>query len=107
MRCSVLFGCRALFSSDQSFPLAGAFAYSVYKYQQKRIKQNPEGPHFGGNAIVGAVLTTAVNIGLACGLMALITTPLQSLVPALEVSMRQVGACMVIVVAGVLGVYIK
>lgn len=57
---------RALFSSDQSFPLAGAFAYSVYKFQNKRIKANPEGPHFGGNPIVGALVTTLFTIGVAC-----------------------------------------
>lgn len=96
--------CRALFSSDQSFPLAFAFAYSVYKYQNKRIKAAPDGPHLGGNPIVGALLTTGINIGIACGLMAVLTAPLQSV---LETSMRQVGAFLVIVVAGVLGVYIK
>ncbi len=36
--------------------------------------------------------------------MTIITTPLQSV---LEASMRQVGAFLVIVVAGVLGVYVK
>lgn len=58
--------CRALFSSDQSFPLAGAFAYSVYKFQSKRMKANPEGPFFGGSAIVGAVLTTAALLAIGC-----------------------------------------
>ena len=58
---------RALTSGDQSFPLTGAFAYSVYKFQSKRIKTNPEGPFLAGNPIVGAVLTTVINLGLACG----------------------------------------
>lgn len=37
-------------------------------------------------------------------LMTIVTTPLQSVLAG---QMRQVGACMVIVVAGLLGVYIK
>ncbi|KAL6762358.1 hypothetical protein V8C86DRAFT_2520626 [Haematococcus lacustris] len=97
-------GLWALFSSDQSFPLAGAFAYSVYKYQSRRLAASPDGPFFGGNAIVGALLTTTFNIGIACGLMTLATGPLQSV---LETSMRQVGAFLVILVAGTLNIYVK
>ncbi|KAF5832701.1 hypothetical protein DUNSADRAFT_11345 [Dunaliella salina] len=93
-----------LFSSDQSFPLAGAFAYSVYRFQSKRIKANPEGPFFGGNAIVGAVLTTAINIAIACAVMSFISAPLANL---LDSSMRQVGGCFVILIAGALAIYLK
>lgn len=56
-----------MFSTDQSFPLAASFAYSVYRFQQKRVKRDPEGPYFGGNPIVGAILTTVITLGLACG----------------------------------------
>jgi hypothetical protein len=56
-----------LFSSDQSFPLAGAFAYSVYQFQSKRVKRDPEGPFLGGNAIVGAILSTLACLAVACG----------------------------------------
>jgi hypothetical protein len=56
-----------LFSSDQSFPLAGAFAYSVYQFQSKRVKRDPEGPFLGGNAIVGAILSTLLCLAVACG----------------------------------------
>lgn len=58
---------RAMFSTDQSFPLAASFAYSVYRFQQKRVKRDPEGPYFGGNPIVGAILTTVITLGMACG----------------------------------------
>lgn len=58
--------CRVLFSSDQSFPLAGAFAYSVYQFQSKRVKRNPDGPFFGGNAIVGAIFSTLCCLAVAC-----------------------------------------
>jgi hypothetical protein len=34
------------------------------------LQANPEGPHFGGNPIVGAVLTTTLNIGVACAVSA-------------------------------------
>lgn len=57
---------RALYSSDQSFPLAGAFAYSIYKLQSKRMRQNPEGPFLGNNPMIGAVLSTTAYIGLSC-----------------------------------------
>ena len=56
-----------MFSTDQSFPLAGAVAYSVYMYQAKRSKRNPEGPFLGGNPMVGAIITTVFNLGFACG----------------------------------------
>lgn len=58
--------CRALFSADQSFPLAAAFIYSVYQFQQKRIKRDPEGPFFLGNPMAGAVISTVINCALAC-----------------------------------------
>lgn len=58
--------CRALFSADQSFPLAAAFIYSVYQFQQKRIKREPEGPFFLGNPMAGAIITTVINCALAC-----------------------------------------
>lgn len=58
--------CRVLFSSDQSFPLAAAFAYSVYQFQSKRVKRNPDGPFFGGNAIVGAIFSTLCCLAVAC-----------------------------------------
>lgn len=60
------FGCRVLFSSDQSFPLASAFAYSVYQFQSKRVKRDPDGPFFGGNAIVGAIFSTLCCLAVAC-----------------------------------------
>jgi ATP-dependent HslUV protease ATP-binding subunit HslU len=58
---------RVLFSSDQSFPLAGAFAYSVYQFQSKRVKRDPDGPFLGGNAIVGAIISTLCCLAIACG----------------------------------------
>ena len=58
--------CRALFSSDQSFPLAGGFAYSVFQFQSKRIKQNPDGPFLAGNPMVGALVSTVANLGVSC-----------------------------------------
>jgi hypothetical protein len=64
--CPTLLPCRALFSADQSFPLAAAFIYSVYQFQQKRIKRDPEGPFFLGNPMAGAVITTVINCALAC-----------------------------------------
>jgi len=94
----------ALFSSDQSFPLTGAFAYSVYMFQQKRVKREPEGPFFGGNPIVGAILTTCINLGLGCALGALITMPLE---PFLTMSVRSLGSFLVVLVMGALGVYLK
>jgi hypothetical protein len=57
---------RVLFSSDQSFPLAGSFAYSVYQFQSKRVKRNPEGPFFAGNAMVGAIFSTLCCLAVAC-----------------------------------------
>lgn len=59
--------CRVLFSTDQGFPLAAAFAYSVYQFQSKRVKRNPEGPFFGGNAMVGAIFSTLFCLAIACG----------------------------------------
>lgn len=60
---------RVLFSSDQSFPLAGTFIYSVYQFQQKRVKRDPEGPFFLNNPLVGAVLSTLCCLAVACGVM--------------------------------------
>ncbi|GFR44884.1 hypothetical protein Agub_g6228 [Astrephomene gubernaculifera] len=94
----------AMFATDQSFPLAASFAYSVYKYQQKRVKADPEGPFFGGNPIVGAILTTVLVLGAACGLMAALTTPLA---PLLGPQLRQAGAFMVVMLVGLATVYLK
>lgn len=103
----LVFGALALwslFSSDQSFPLAAAFAYSVYQFQSKRIKRNPDGPFFGGNAIVGAILTTLVNLAVACALMAGVTAVLG---PALGTATRQIGACVTVAVVGVMNIVLK
>jgi hypothetical protein len=61
---------RVLFSTDQGFPLAAAFAYSVYQFQSKRVKRNPEGPFFGGNAMIGALFSTLCCLAVACGVSA-------------------------------------
>lgn len=98
------FAVWALFSADQSFPLAAAFGYSVYKFQDKRTKRNPDGPFFGGNAIVGALLATVANLAIACAAMAVVTNPLASLMGS---TARQVGAFLVVMVTGVLNVYVK
>lgn len=65
--CITVLSCRVLFSTDQGFPLAAAFAYSVYQFQSKRVKRNPEGPFFGGNAMVGALFSTLCCLAVACG----------------------------------------
>eukprot|EP00877_Chromochloris_zofingiensis_P009418 jgi/Chrzof1/472/Cz01g17020.t1 len=99
-----IFALWTLFSSDQSFPLAGAFAYSVYQFQTKRVKRNPEGPYFGGNPIVGAIVSTLICLAIACGVMAVTLTPLTAV---LSQSGRQVGGFITIAVLGALGIYLK
>jgi ATP-dependent HslUV protease ATP-binding subunit HslU len=94
----------ALFSSDQSFPLAATFAYSVYQFQSKRVKRDPEGPFLGGNAIVGAIMTTLLALAIGCGVMALVTAPLATM---LERSARQVGGFITVAVMGLCGIYLK
>lgn len=94
----------ALFSGDQSFPLAAAFGYSVYSFQSKRIKRDPEGPFFGGNAMVGAILSTLIALAVGCGVMALATATLGS---ALGTNTRQIGGCIVCAVIGLFNVYLK
>lgn len=98
------FALWVLFSSDQSFPLAAAFAYSVYQFQSKRVKRNPEGPFLGGNAIVGAILSTLACLAVACAVMAVLTTPLTAV---LGQSSRQVGGFITIAVLGAVGIYLK
>jgi len=98
------FALWVLFASDQSFPLAATFAYSVYQFQSKRVKRDPEGPFFGGNPIVGAIFSTLICLAVACGVMAVATNPLMALIGQ---SSRQVGGCITIVVMGALGVYLK
>ncbi|GAX84567.1 hypothetical protein CEUSTIGMA_g11988.t1 [Chlamydomonas eustigma] len=94
----------ALTSRDQSFPLTGAFAYSVFKLQSKRVRNNPEGPFLAGNPVVGAVLTTVINLALGCALMAALTTPLA---PYIEGSIRHIGGFAVVMIMGILCVYLK
>eukprot|EP00775_Hariotina_reticulata_P004379 gene4380-4631_t len=98
------FALWVLFSSDQSFPLAAAFAYSVYQFQSKRVKRNPDGPFFGGNAIVGAIFSTLCCLAVACAVMAVLTTPLTVV---LGQSSRQVGGFITIAVMGAVGIYLK
>lgn len=59
--CLCVYISRALYSGDQSFPLVGAFAYSVHKANTKRIKEEQD------NAVVGAVISTVLCFALACG----------------------------------------
>jgi ATP-dependent HslUV protease ATP-binding subunit HslU len=39
----------------------------VYQFQSKRVKRNPEGPFFGGNAMIGAIFSTLCCLAIACG----------------------------------------
>eukprot|EP00882_Tetradesmus_deserticola_P015277 GHRQ01016273.1.p1 GENE.GHRQ01016273.1~~GHRQ01016273.1.p1 ORF type:complete len:278 (+),score=64.89 GHRQ01016273.1:16-849(+) len=98
------FALWVLFSSDQSFPLAGSFAYSVYQFQSKRVKRNPDGPFFAGNAMVGAIFSTLCCLAIACAVMAVMTTPLTAM---LGQSSRQVGGFITIAVMGAVGIYLK
>lgn len=93
-----------LFSSDQSIPLAGSVIYSIYQFQQKRVRRDPEGPWFGGNPMLGAVLSTMATLAVACGAMAVAAAPLAAVIGQ---TARQVGAFITIVVMGVLGVSLK
>lgn len=94
----------ALFSGDQSFPLAAAVGYSVYSFQSKRIKRNPEGPFFGGSAMLGAIVSTLIALAIGCGLMAATTVLLG---PVLGTSTRQVGGAIVALTIGIINVYLK
>lgn len=98
------FALWVLFSADQSFPLAATFCYSVYSFQSKRVKRDPEGPFFGGNAIVGAIFATACALAIGCGVMTLLTPPMTSL---LGQGTRQVGAFLVISTIGLINIYVK
>lgn len=98
------FALWVLFSSDQSFPLASTFVYCVYQFQQKRVRRDPEGPFLFNNPLAGAVVSTALCLGVACGVMSLLAAPLSVVIGQ---SARQVGAFITIVVMGVLGVYLK
>jgi len=98
------FALWALFSGDQSFPLAAAFGYSVYQFQTKRAKRSPEGPFLAGNPMIGAVFATGLALALGCGIMALATAALG---PLLGANTRQVGGFVVVVTIGILNVYLK
>lgn len=100
----MMLGLWAMFSTDQSFPLAGSFAYSVYKFQQKRVKRDPEGPFLAGNPIVGAILSTVFNFAFVCGLLALLTPPLA---PLLGANFGQFSTLSVVLAVGALNVYLK
>lgn len=94
----------ALCTSDQSFSLAATFAYSVYKFQSKRLKMSPDGPFLGGNAMVGALLSTLLGLAVSCGIMAVVTTYLSTI---FEFQTRKVGACMVVLMIGTLNTVLK
>jgi len=93
-----------LTTSDQSFPLAGAFAYSVYKLHSKRSKRNPDGPHFGGNPIVGALLGTLFALALGGALTVALTPAITALG---TLSVRSFGGFICIITTGVLCVYLR
>lgn len=99
-----LFALWAAGGADVSFPLACTFAYSVYKFQDKRVKNNPEGPFLMNNPIVGALLVTLTNLAVGTLGAAAVTLPLKTV---LDVKLQQVSACITVLVMGVLGVMLK
>lgn len=104
---AVVFGALAIwvfFCADQSFPLAATFAYSVYQFQSKRIKRNPEGPFFGGNAIVGAIGTTVASLAVGCLAMSVLTAPLVSIVGNIG---QQIGGSAVICTMALFCIFLK
>jgi hypothetical protein len=54
--------------------------------------------------MAGAVLSTLCCLGIACGVMALLTKPLTAVIGQ---SARQVGAFITIATIGALGMYLK
>jgi ATP-dependent HslUV protease ATP-binding subunit HslU len=76
----------------------------VYQFQSKRVKRNPEGPFFLGNAMAGALASTLACLAVACGVMAALVTPLSAVV---QQTTQQVGSFITIAVLGVLGIYLK
>jgi hypothetical protein len=64
--------------SDPAIPTAIAIAYCIYKFYDKRNKRDPEGPHWGGSPIWGAVGATFLSLFLSFGvsMMVSVTVPL-------------------------------
>lgn len=91
-------------SGDQSFPIAGSIAYSVYKFLSKRTKANPQGPFLGGNPVIGAILSTIGSLAFSGALMTIATAPLRSVI---EGSVGQVGGFIMVLTLGALSVYLK
>ena len=51
-------------ATDPTFPIALALIYSAYKFFTKRKNRFPDGPHFGGSPIWGALGMTVLGLAL-------------------------------------------
>ena len=51
-------------SSDPTLPLGAAISFCAWKLYDKRSKRSPDGPHWGGNAVWGALATTILGLVL-------------------------------------------
>ena len=57
--------CRAGWQSaaaDPTLPLGAAFAFSVWRFFDKRRKRNPDGSFWGGSPVWGAVASTLLGL---------------------------------------------
>lgn len=98
---------------DQSLPLTGAFAYSVYKFQSKRAKaaeaeaedNGGEEPQGAAKPIVGAILMTGLSLAVGVGLMALVTGPLARFIPPDMVS--NLGTTCLVATMGLFSTFLK
>ena len=64
-------------SSDPTLPIGGAICFCAWKLYDKRLKRNPDGPHWGGSPIWGALLMTIAILIVS----ALISFPVTNFMP--------------------------
>lgn len=89
---------------DPTLPLALTLAYGTYKLFEKRSRRDPDGPHFGGNAVFGALGTALLALLLAgLGSFALV----QVMPMPFNLSAARVSTFLMTLLVGVAALFLK
>jgi ATP-dependent HslUV protease ATP-binding subunit HslU len=91
-------------SSDPTLPLGAAICFCAWKLHDKRSKRDPDGPHWGGNPVWGALVSTILGLMMG-GLLAYAAAMYAPLPP--RVGSEAVGMLLIALMLGFTAIYLK
>ena len=91
-------------SSDPTLPIGAAICFCAWKLYDKRNKRDPDGPHWGGSPVWGALVSTIASL-IFGGALSFILVQALPLPP--RVSGEAVGLLLITLTLGFFSIFLK